>query len=113
TLSPVQARGTWAFGHGAEILVPVQGNLRADSGDALLAAAVGGQGIIYQPHFIVADALASGALMLLELDQPVLDLGGVHVLFPADRRRPAKVRAMIDYLVEAFSPALAPPPHAG
>ena len=111
TRSPVQARGTWAFGHGAE--VPVQGNLRADNGDALLAAAVGGQGIIYQPHFIVADALASGALMLLELDQPVLDLGGVHVLFPADRRRPAKVRAMIDYLVEAFSPALAPPPHAG
>lgn len=112
TLSPMQGRGTWTFGHAAEIQVPVQGNLRANNGDALLAAAVGGQGVIYQPHFIVADALASGALVSLELDQPVLDLGGVHVLFPPDLRVPAKVRAMIDYLVEAFSPALAPPPSA-
>lgn len=104
-LSPLQGQGIWAFGRAGDILVPVQGNLRANNGDALLAAAVGGQGVIYQPNFIVADALASGALVALELDQPPLDPGGLHVLFPADRRLPAKVRAMIDYLVESFSPA--------
>ncbi|WP_159912534.1 LysR family transcriptional regulator [Pantoea sp. 18069] len=112
TLSPLQAQGTWAFGSAGEIQVPVQGNLKANNGDALLAAAIGGQGVIYQPSFIVAEALASGALVALALDQPALDLGGLHVLFPPDRRPPAKVRAMIDYLVESFSPASAPAPSA-
>jgi DNA-binding transcriptional LysR family regulator len=59
--------------------------------------------VIYQPNFIVGDALDRGTLVVLELDQPPLDLGGLHVLFPADRRQPVKVRAMIDYLVECFS----------
>ena len=117
TLSPLQGRGTWAFGAAGAIQVPVQGNLKANNGDALLAAALGGQGVIYQPRFIVGDALAAGALVALELDQPALDLGGLHVLFPADRRPPAKVRAMIDYLVESLGTAAADrtavPPAAG
>lgn len=103
TLSPLQGRGTWFFGREGEIQVPVQGNLKANNGDALLAAALGSQGVIYQPNFIVGDALARGALVALELDQPTLDLGGLHILFPPDRHSPAKVRAMIDYLVEAFA----------
>ncbi|MBB5321754.1 LysR family transcriptional regulator [Marinobacter oulmenensis] len=105
TLSPVQGNGVWRFGHDGGIQVPVKGNLKADNGDALLAAAVRGQGVIYQPHFIVADALASGELVALELDQPLVDLGGLHVLFAPDRRLPLKVRAMIDYLVEVFDDA--------
>lgn len=103
TLSPMQAHGTWAFGKAGEIQVPVRGNLTANNGDALLAAAVGGQGVIYQPEFIVADALVRGTLEALELDQPALELGGLHVLFLPDRRLPAKVRAMIDYLVECLA----------
>lgn len=103
SLSPLQGRGVWHFGREGEFEVPVRGNLTANNGEALLAAALGGQGVIYQPNFIVGDALASGALVALDLDQPPLDLGGLHVLFPADRRQPVKVRAMIDYLVECFS----------
>ena len=113
TLSPLQARGSWAFGSRGEIQVPVQGNLKANNGEALLAAAIGGQGVIYQPNFIVADALAQGRLVALVLDQPALELGGLHVLFPPDRRPPAKVRAMIDYLVECFAPAADKSPAAG
>ncbi len=103
-LSPVQGQGTWAFGRKGEIQVPVKGDLSANNGDALLAAALGGQGVIYQPDFIVGEALARGTLVALELDQPSVELGGLHVLFAPDRRPPAKVRAMIDYLVEAFAP---------
>lgn len=103
TLSPLQGQGSWAFGRAGDILVPVAGDLSANNGDALLAAAVAGQGVIYQPDFIVAQALREGALTALELDQPLLDLGGLHLLFPPDRRPPAKVRVMIDYLVEAFA----------
>lgn len=102
TLSPSQREGHWAFGREGEIRVPVRGNLQANNGDALLAAALEGQGIIYQPNFIVADALARRRLVALHLDQPTHDLGGVHILFPPGRRQPAKVRAMIDYLVAAF-----------
>ena len=43
-----------------------------------------------------------GDLLVLELDQPMVDLGGIHVLYPPDRRPPAKVRVMIDYLARAF-----------
>ena len=41
-------------------------------------------------------------LLVLELDQPMVDLGGIHVLYPPDRRPPAKVRVMIDYLAKTF-----------
>ncbi|MCX4189619.1 LysR family transcriptional regulator [Methylophaga sp. OBS3] len=102
TLSPMQGHGFWCFGHDADIQVPVQGNFKANNGDALLAAAIGGLGIIYQPEFIINDALAKGLLVDLPLDKPTIDAGGLHVLSPPDRRPPAKVRAMIEYLVECF-----------
>ncbi|UTV31002.1 LysR family transcriptional regulator [Photobacterium atrarenae] len=104
SLAPWQGRGFWSFGREGEIQVPVQGNLQANSGDALLAAALGGQGMIYQPDFIVREALARGELIALELDQAMFDLGGIYILFPPDRRPPAKVRAMIDFLVASISP---------
>ncbi len=103
TLSATQGREHWAFGANGEVRVPVSGNLLANNGDALLAAAVGGQGIIYQPGFIVDEAIARGELLALELDRPPVELGGIHVLYPPDRRPPAKVRVMIDYLAEAFA----------
>ncbi len=40
--------------------------------------------------------------MPLALDKHVVDIGGIHVLYPPDRRPPAKVRVMIDYLVQSF-----------
>ncbi|WP_278803611.1 LysR family transcriptional regulator [Marinobacter nauticus] len=102
SLSSQQGEGTWSFGRHGEVKVPVRGPLRANNGDALLAAAVGGQGVIYQPDFIVADAVREGTLVTLDLDIPAVELGGVHLLFSPARRLPAKVRAMIDFLVEAF-----------
>lgn len=81
----------------------VGGDLLANNGDALLAAAVRGQGLIYQPQFIVGEAVERGELAVLQLDKPTMELGGVHVLYPPDRRPPAKVRVMIDYLAEAFA----------
>ena len=103
TLSAMQERKHWAFGLGGEHLVRVSGDLMANNGDALVAAAVRGQGIIYQPQFIVGEAVARGELHVLRLDKPPVELGGIHVLYPPDRRPPAKVRAMIDYLVDEFA----------
>ncbi|MGY1457871.1 LysR family transcriptional regulator [Luteimonas sp. A534] len=103
TLSASQGRDHWAFGSNGEIRVPVSGNLMANNGEALLEAAVRGQGVIYQPGFIVGEAVSRGELVALELDRPAVDLGGIHVLYPPDGRPPAKVRVMIDYLADAFS----------
>lgn len=103
TLSAMQDSRQWTFGREGEIKIPVHGNLLANNGDALLAAAIAGLGVIYQPQFIVGNALKRGDLVALELDQPVAPLGGIHVLYPPDLRPPAKVRAMIDYLTEVFA----------
>lgn len=100
TLSSTNGPEQWCFGTDGRVRQKVQGNLRANSGDALLAAALGGQGLIYEPSFIVGEALARGALQALDLDQPARDLGGIHIVWPAVRHAPAKVRAMIDFLVQ-------------
>lgn len=93
----------WTFGRDGNTRVAVSGDLLANNGTALVAAAVGGQGVIYQPQFIVAGALRRGELVVLELDEPPTELGGIHLLYPPDRRPPAKVRAMADFLIESFA----------
>lgn len=94
----------WAFGKRAEINVRVSGNLRGNNGDALRAAAVAGQGVIYQPTFIVADDLRAGTLVALTLDHPPIELGGIYAVYLHDRQPPAKVRAFIDFIATHFAP---------
>ena len=103
TISFVQTHSHWIFGKHLEFRAPISGNFLTNNAEALVAAAVAGQGIIYQPDYMVAEALERGDLVALELDKPTADPGGIYILYPPDRRPPAKVRVMIDYLVEAFS----------
>lgn len=103
TLSRTLGAGSWPFGEDGRISVPVSGRLKASNGDALVAAAVGGQGLVYEPTFLVADALQAGSLVALELDHPVLRLDGVFAVHPGGRRPPAKVRAFIDFLAQRFA----------
>ena len=74
-----------------QVAIEVSGDLRANNGDALLAAAIAGQGIIYQPAFIVAGSLRSGELVSLALDQPTVELGGIYAVF-LPNRHPAALR---------------------
>src|SRR6201984_75148 len=94
----------WVMGRRSEVSVPISGNLRANNGDALLAAAIAGQGIVQQPTFIVADALRSGELVRLTLDHPPTEQLAVHAAYLPDRYPPAKVRAFIDFLASQFAP---------
>ena len=103
TLSRLNGVGRWTFGAKSEIAIDVSGNLRANNGDALLAAAIAGQGIIYQPAFIVAESLRSGALVTLTLDQPTAELGGIYAIYLPDRHPAAKVRAFIDFIADRLS----------
>ena len=94
----------WKFGTRADVSVQVSGNLRANNGDALRTAAIAGQGVIYQPTFIVADDLRAGTLVALDLDQPTVELGGIYAVYLPDRHPPAKVRAFIDFIASRFAP---------
>jgi DNA-binding transcriptional LysR family regulator len=88
----------WRFGDQA---YPVSGTLRAPNGAALVAAAVAGLGLVYQPTFLVAEALRAGTLVALDLGAPCPTLP-IHALMPPGRR-PAKTRAFVDYLAERFA----------
>ncbi|MBF9235056.1 LysR family transcriptional regulator [Microvirga alba] len=93
----------WLFGKDGDMAVPVKGNLRANNGDALLAAALAGQGLIYQPTFLVGDSLRDGSLVRVLADYPAQELG-VHAVLPSGRQTPAKVRAFSEFLAARFAP---------
>lgn len=104
TLSRSVGADRWSFGAGGKVAVQIKGTLKANNGDALVAAARAGLGIIYTPVFLVAGDLRSGALIPITLDHDVVALEGVFAVYPADRSPPAKVRAAIDFFVEKFTP---------
>jgi len=104
SLSAHATRNVWAFGRQREILIPVSGNLRANNGDALVKAAIEGQGVICEPEFIVADAVRAGQLEVAVLEEPFGQLDGIHIVYPPQRHLPKRSRAMIDFLAARFGP---------
>jgi DNA-binding transcriptional LysR family regulator len=104
TLSRLAGAGLWTFGAKADVAVKVSGSLRSNNGDALRAAAIAGQGLLYHPTFFVADDLRAGTLVAVTLDYPTIELGGVYAVYLPDRNPAAKVRAFIDFLAERFGP---------
>jgi DNA-binding transcriptional LysR family regulator len=103
TLAPSVGTKTWSFGQDGKVQVPVRGSLHSNNGEALVAAAIAGQGLVYGPEFIVAHALATKRLIKVALDEPPIDLGGVHAVTHPDRRPTAKSRAWIEYLYGALA----------
>jgi DNA-binding transcriptional LysR family regulator len=103
TLPSAAGATRWVFGPEGDLVVSVQGNLRANHGDALLAAALAGHGLIYQPTFLVGDSLRRGDLVRVLSEYPTYDLA-VHAVLPSGRQAPAKVRAFVEFLAERFAP---------
>ncbi len=104
TLSRAVGADRWAFGRDGKTVIAIRGNLKANNGDALVAAAKAGQGVIYQPTFLVAHEIEAGHLIPLRLDHDAIEFGGVYAAYPANRHPPAKVRATIDFLAERWGP---------
>jgi DNA-binding transcriptional LysR family regulator len=88
----------WSFSRGTEqVTVRVAGNLQANNGDALRAAARAGLGIVYLPDFIIGDDLESGELIQLLADWEAPEIP-IHAVFPPQRHPSAKLRAFVDFL---------------
>lgn len=82
--------------------IRVAGPLHANSGELLVAAAVAGMGIAFEPDFVVAPHLARGELqrVLPQFAGPRLD---VWAVYPSRRHLSAKVRAFVQHLSEVFA----------
>lgn len=90
----------WRFARdGGTVAVKVAGNLQANNGDALRAAAAGGLGVVYQPDFILAADLEDGRLERLLPDWTTPELP-VHAVFPPQRHAFARLRVFLDFLAE-------------
>ncbi|MBI3434454.1 MAG: hypothetical protein HY056_05170 [Proteobacteria bacterium] len=72
------------------------------NGDALVAAAVAGRGLIYQPTFIINAELRAGRLISFVPDHPTVEFPGVFAVYASDRRALAKVRTFIDVLEKRY-----------
>lgn len=97
-------RASWPFiVDGEPQDFPVKGRLDANSGDALLDAAIRGLGITRAPTFIAEQAVRAGALKILlpEFAAPEL---GVYAVFPGNRYVPHRVRALVEFLAGRIGP---------
>ena len=73
-------------------------------GEALRDAALGGLGVAYLTTWLVGDDLCRGRLIALPIRTPAED-SPISVLWPRSRNLTPKVRAVVDALVAAFTPA--------
>lgn len=93
----------WRFtdGEGKAHAVKVEPRLRTNNGDTARALASAGQGIIWQPTFLIGEDLREGRLVPL---MPGYRMASIDILavYPSRRHLPAKVRAMVEFLAQAF-----------
>lgn len=82
---------------GKRRLLRVRGNLRCNSGHALVHAALLQVGIVQLPDYYVARHLHSGALVTL-LDAYQEPDEGIWALYPHNRQLSPKVRMLVDFL---------------
>lgn len=97
-----EGAGIWSFGKDGDITVAVSGSLRSNNGTAIVEAAIAGQGLTYQPSFLVAEAIAAGKLRVINLDVPDIELS-INAVFASKDRLPIKVKAFLDDLSDRFS----------
>ncbi|WP_115514810.1 MULTISPECIES: LysR family transcriptional regulator [Xanthomonas] len=98
----LQGTESWRFVDGDKLVtIHPRGRFKADNGTAIAAAALAGLGIAALPDFLVAEHLASGALVRVMTKYPSPEAGLYVVRAPA--AHPArKIRVLTDLLIERF-----------
>lgn len=89
---------SWSFtGPDGTVAAPVDGRFRSNFGDALLAAALLGQGISIHPTYMVREHLMAGTLVRVLPDYEPTRLR-IHAVYPQRRFLPARIRLFLDFL---------------
>jgi len=94
----------WLFKdeQGKNFSIKVNGNLRSDTGNILMNAALQDKGIFIAPTYMVAKTLEEGRLETI-LDQYTLTTTGLYAVYPYSKLVSTKVRAFVDFMVESWS----------
>lgn len=98
-----QQSDSWFFKDpaGRPIHLKVSGNLRSDTGSLLMAAALKGNGVFIGPTYMVTSALKKGQLKTI-LDDFTPVTTGLYAVYPYSKLVSTKVRAFVDYFVDAW-----------
>ena len=105
----------WHFAHtsGEQVAIEPVGPLRANNADALRPALLSGMGIAAQPEFMLWEDLAAGRLEIIMPDWSLPPIA-LNIVTPPGKLRPARVAAVIQFLVHRLSAApWARPTNAG
>ena len=96
----------WRFTDPADkpLAVKVAAVMHTNNGDTARAMALAGQGITWQPTFLIGEDLKAGRLVPLMPDYRMADID-ILAVYPSRRHLSAKVRVMVDFLAEAFKGA--------
>jgi DNA-binding transcriptional LysR family regulator len=98
------AHASWPFVEEGETRwYPVRGRLQANSGEALLEAAVHGLGIARAPTFLAEQAVRARRLEILLSEFPSMELG-IHAIYPSNQQVPHRVRALVELLARRIGP---------
>ena len=92
----------WKFESGQVVTVPTCH--RVNDGEALRAMVEVGMGIGIASVWNAHESMKSGCLVDIMPDHPLLTESAIWALYSGNRLVPAKVRAMIDFLVQAYQP---------
>ncbi|WP_227814438.1 LysR family transcriptional regulator [Nitrogeniibacter aestuarii] len=93
----------WRFESDAEGVVEVntKPRARANNGDTCRSLILDDVGIGMEPDFLVADDLAAGRLVHLFPQFRCREIG-IYVVYPSRKHLSVKVRALVDFLADAF-----------
>lgn len=85
-----------------EVTLRLDGRLRANNADVMLASVAAGIGVAIVPDFIADPALKAGSVVriLRTWQAPTIAL---YLLTPPGRLRPRRVTALLDFLAESFA----------
>ncbi len=85
--------------------VKTRGNLTTNDGGIAVQWALEGQGILLRAEWDIRDHLAKGQLVqvLPQFHTPDAD---IYAVYPAQHKSAARVRAFVEFLVEAFKPTI-------
>jgi DNA-binding transcriptional LysR family regulator len=97
---------TWHFRDvvKGDVAVPVTGNLRANNGEVLFAAARAGLGVVALPVFMCGLDVCNGIMVELLPDFRSASLT-VYAVYPHGRHLSTKVRSFVDFLTDRFAVA--------
>jgi DNA-binding transcriptional LysR family regulator len=103
TLAGVAGQTEWPFrGPRGTRSIAVRGNLAIDNAETLYEAALAGLGIMRLADLVVGPAIQSGQLVPILLDAHQPEPLPLHAVYAPVRRRPPRLEAVLQFLVEKF-----------